>query len=74
MTDDEIDFSENPELTDEFFARAKLYHGSENGEPVSVTLQLDPVILSWYRSHGEGWERHVQAALRDYLRAHVADE
>lgn len=70
MTDDDIDFSDNPELTEEFFARATW----RNREPMSVTLSVDPVVLAWYQSHGDGWERHVQAALKEYLRTHVADE
>jgi uncharacterized protein (DUF4415 family) len=74
MTDDEIDFSDIPELTDEFFARATIREPSGGRQLVSVTVPVDPVVLSWYKAQGNDWERHVQAALREYLLAHVNDE
>lgn len=74
MTDAEIDFSDIPELTDEFFARATSREPSGGRQLVSVTVPVDPVVLSWYKDRGDDWERHVQAALREYLLAHADDE
>jgi uncharacterized protein (DUF4415 family) len=74
MTDDDIDFSDNPELTDEFFAKATVREPPGGRQLVNVTLPVDPVVLAWYTSCGDDWETVVQAALREYLLAHVGDD
>jgi uncharacterized protein (DUF4415 family) len=70
MTDDEIDTSDIPPVTEEMFRRGTW----RNVKTVRVTLDVDSGILSWYKGHGEGWERLMRAALRDYLLAHLEDE
>ncbi|WP_016865892.1 MULTISPECIES: BrnA antitoxin family protein [Fischerella] len=67
MTDDEIDTSDIPPLTDEFFSKAKLRM------PVSplatVTIRVDSETLAWFESKGEEAEQHMAAALRIYAEA-----
>jgi len=64
MTDDEIDTSDIPPLTEEFFARAVLR--MPDG-PRSVAVQLDPDLLDWYRAQGADGVRLLNEALRQYI-------
>jgi len=69
MTDDEIDTSDIPPLTEEFFKRAKVR--MPKGK-VAVTVQVDPDVLAWFKAQGEDYERRINAALRIYAEAHKA--
>ena len=70
MMDDEIDTSDIPPLTDEFFARAKLRM------PISkintVAVPIDPETLAWFRSKGKESDQHMAAALKIYADAQKA--
>jgi uncharacterized protein (DUF4415 family) len=70
MTDDEIDTSDIPPLTDEFFAKAKLRMPASKINTVAVSI--DPETLAWFRSKGEESERHMTAALKIYADAQKA--
>ena len=67
MTDDDIDTSDIPPLTDEFFAKAKLRLPSSSLAKVAV--RVDAETLSWFQSKGEEAEQHMAAALRIYADA-----
>jgi len=63
IKDEEIDFSDVPELSDEWFARAvrgKFYR------PVKeiVSIRLDKDILAFFRSQGEGYQTRINDTLR----------
>jgi uncharacterized protein (DUF4415 family) len=66
LTDDEIDTSEAPPLSEEFFRRATWRAPA----PVSITVRVDPDVLAWFRAQGEEGERRMSAALRIYAEAH----
>ena len=67
MTDDGIDTSDIPALTDEFFKRA---HVRMPRSGVIMTVQVDPDVLDWYKAQGDDYEQRVNAALRIYAEAH----
>ena len=67
QTDEDVDTSDSPPLTDDFFRRATW----RKPKPVSVTIQVDPDVLAWFRAQGHGGERRMAAALRIYAEAHV---
>ena len=67
MSDDEIDTSDIPPLTDEFFSKAKLRMPSSSS--VTVAIRVDSETLSWFQSKGEEAEQHMAAALRIYAEA-----
>jgi uncharacterized protein (DUF4415 family) len=71
------EYEDIPELTDEFFARADLYHGDKlirRGRPKSddpkqlVSLRLDAEVLRWFKSTGPGY----QARMGEVLKSHMA--
>jgi uncharacterized protein (DUF4415 family) len=67
MSDDEIDTSDIPPLTDEFFSKAKLRMPSSS--LATVAIRVDPETLLWFQSKGEEAEQHMAAALRIYAEA-----
>jgi len=67
MSDDEIDTSDIPPLTDKFFSKAKLRMPSSSLS--TVAIRIDPETLSWFQSKGEEAEQHMVAALRIYAEA-----
>ncbi len=83
LTDDEIDVSDSPPLSSEFFAKAKWLMPGESlsrlnvrekvdKTTVKVELDLDPQTLAWFQSQGQDYERRMLAALRLYAEAHQA--
>lgn len=69
MTDDMIDTSEIPLLTEEFFATAKWRMPKPK---VKVTVEVEPEVVEWFKAQGENYQRYLAAALRIYAQAHQA--
>lgn len=67
MTDEDIDTSDIPPLTDEFFERAKLRLPSS--ETATVSVRITPETLAWFQSKGEEADDHMAAALQIYAQA-----
>jgi uncharacterized protein (DUF4415 family) len=69
ITDNEIDTSEIPLLTEEFFSTAKWRMPKPK---VKVTVEVEPEVMEWFRAQGENTQRSLAAALRIYAQAHQA--
>jgi uncharacterized protein (DUF4415 family) len=67
MTDEEIDTSDIPPLTDTFFKRAQVRLPKRL---VTLTVQVDADVLDWFKAQGDDYEQRVNAALRIYAEAH----
>jgi uncharacterized protein (DUF4415 family) len=67
MTDEEIDTSDSPVLTEQFFARAKPWSPIKAESQIAVTV--DSATRAWFEGQGESAERHLAAALRIYAEA-----
>jgi uncharacterized protein (DUF4415 family) len=67
MTDDEIDTSDIPPLTDAFFNHA---HVRIPTRQVAVTVPIDSDVLAWFKAQGGDYEQRMKAALRIYAEAH----
>jgi uncharacterized protein (DUF4415 family) len=67
MTDDMIDTSDIPPLTEEFFASAK-WRMPKN--KVRVTVEIEPEVAQWFKAQGENYQDFLAAALRIYAQAH----
>ena len=63
MTDEEIDTSDIPPLSDEFFLKAKLRMPSSLA---TIVIRIDSETLAWFQSKGEEAEQHMAAALKIY--------
>ena len=69
MTDADIDFSDIPPLTDEFFKNAELR--LPDGRWL-IKLPVDSSVHAWFRSLGDDWAQRMNAALKIYMQAHSA--
>lgn len=67
LTDDEIDTSDIPPITEAQFKRAVL---RKPKELVAVTVHIDPEVLAWFKAYGEAYEQRINAALRIYAESH----
>lgn len=69
MGDDEIDTSDIPPLTKDFFKRAVVRLPDHR---IVITMHIDPDVLAWFQAQGDDYERRMHAALRIYADAHRA--
>ena len=67
MSDEDIDTSDIPPLSEEFFAKAQLRMPQA---PVKVSVQVDPETWAWFQAQGESAEQQMSVALRIYAEAH----
>lgn len=61
--DSEIDFSDIPELTEQFWknaVRGRFYRPTKT----STTVRIDSDVLAWLRSQGKGYQSRINAILR----------
>lgn len=71
LHDEDIDLSDNPELTPEMFARAVVRRGLEAPpRKRQLTLRIDEDVLEWFRAKGRGYQTQINALLRAYVAAH----
>ena len=66
MTDKEIDVSDIPPLSADFFKNATLRMPTSKK---AVSLRLDSDLLDWFREQGKGYQTKINAVLRVYMRA-----
>lgn len=68
MKDEDIDFSDIPEITPEKFARAVL---RRNFKPIppkrQLTLRVDSDVVDWYKKQGRGYQTRINSLLRAYM-------
>ncbi len=71
------EYEDIPELTDEWFEKADLYHGGKlirRGRPPSetrkeaVSIRLSPDVLRHFRGGGAGWQTRIDEVLRDWIK------
>ncbi len=75
MTDDEIDFSDIPRTTPEFWANGIVRKGLK---PVvrksQLTLRIDQDVIEFFKEEGRGYQTKINQLLRAYMEAHRASE
>ena len=67
LTEAEIDTSDIPPLTEEFFRKLQWWKPVEQ---LNVLVQVDPKTLAWFQAQGEDYEKKMAAALQIYADAH----
>ncbi|MEO5328104.1 MAG: BrnA antitoxin family protein [Magnetococcus sp. THC-1_WYH] len=72
MSDEEIDFSDSPEISPEAFAQGIVRQGLK---PISkkklLNMRVDGDVLDWFKSQGKGYQTKINAILKAYRDAHV---
>ena len=66
MKDEEIDYSDIPELDEAFFEKAVIVLPQPKA---SVSIRLDQEVLDWFKSQGKGYQTRINALLRAYMEA-----
>lgn len=61
IREEDIDYSDIPELDDDFFKKAK---------KSSVTVRLDSDMVEWFKSQGKGYQTRMNAVLRAFYEHH----
>ena len=69
MSDEDIDTSDIPPLSEDFFSKAQLQMPKS---PTKVSVLVDPDTLAWFQIQGESAEQQMSVALRIYAEAHKA--
>jgi len=69
--EEDIDYSDIPELTEAFWDEAKVVM-PESKRP--VFLRLDGDVLQWFKQQGRGYQTRINAILRAYMKAHKHGE
>ena len=67
MTDEEIDYSDIPEIDAAFFETARVVIPPGKKQ---ITIRLDNDILAWLKSQGRGYQTRINAILRAYYEVH----
>lgn len=71
LRDEDIDFSDSPEVTPEMFAKAVLRKGLKPAvRKNQVTLRIDEDVLTWFKKQGRGYQTRINALLKAYKEAH----
>jgi uncharacterized protein (DUF4415 family) len=70
---DGMDEDDRPATAEEL--RAGIAEARKRGRPVgttkeSTTIRIDQDVLAAFRASGPGWQSRMNAALRDWLKAH----
>jgi len=66
LKDEEIDYSDLPELDEAFFQKAVIVLPQPKA---SVSIRLDQEVLDWFKSQGKGYQTRINALLRAYMEA-----
>lgn len=63
MQDSDIDYSDIPELTDNFWENAVI----EQPQKISVTIRLDKDLVDFFKQSGPGYQTRINKILRHYI-------
>jgi len=64
LSDEEIDYSDIPELDDVFFEKATLVPAKK-----LVTIRLDADVIAWLKRNGRGYQTRANKILRTVMEA-----
>ena len=73
MTDENIDLSDAPELTDEMWEKGVWRKGEilENGQQ---TLKIDSDIIEYFKKQEGDYRENINRLLRSYVEAHQMEK
>jgi uncharacterized protein (DUF4415 family) len=64
----QIDMSDMPERDREWFSRARMVTPTERKQ--QMTIRMDGDVIEWLKAQGKGYQTHMNAVLREYVKAH----
>ena len=67
MPDEEIDFSDIPELPEGYWKGAKLFSEVFKPRKQLVSMRIDADLLAWLKKTGPGYQSRVNEVLRRHM-------
>lgn len=64
LQDEDIDYSDIPELNDDLFAKAAFVPAKQ-----TVTIRLDADVVTWLKEGGKGYQTRANKILRSVMEA-----
>ncbi|MBH8566511.1 BrnA antitoxin family protein [Nostoc sp. CENA67] len=64
MEDEDIDYSDIPPLTEEFFEKATLRIPAPQAQRL---VEIDSDVLNWFQAQGGGYKALINSVLRRYI-------
>ena len=64
MGDESIDYTDIPELDEDFFRKARVVVPPGKKQ---LTIRLDADVVSWLKDQGKGYQTRINAILRAYF-------
>ena len=73
MTDDEIDYSDIPPITDEMWAKGALRKGFKpNSDSSQEIMVIDSDFMEFFKSQSRNYQSKINELLREYMKAQQA--
>lgn len=70
LTDDEIDYTDIPPITDEMWAKGVLQKGLKSNAKSQENLPIDQDIIEYFKKHGANYQAQINQLLRNYMKSH----
>ncbi len=64
LSDEDIDYSDAPELGSDFWATAKVL---DPGTKRPITIRIDQDVIAWFKSRGGRYQVLMNKVLRSYM-------
>ncbi len=68
LRDEDIDYSDIPELDDNFWAKARVVM-PDRPDKTQITAKFDADIVAWFKAQGRGYQARMNTVLRSYYEA-----
>lgn len=68
IKDSDIDYSDIPELDEEFFKNARLVIPGEDLD-VSEPVEVKPEIVSWFKRHSKNYQARINSVLTSHIKS-----
>lgn len=68
LKDEDIDYSDIPELDDSFWSNARVVM-PERRNKTQITAKFDADMVAWFKAQGRGYQARMNAVLRSYYEA-----
>lgn len=67
MTDDEIDYTDSPEITEAMFKVMRKY---EPPKKITVNLRMDSEIVDFFKKHSKQYQTKINEVLLTFVRGY----
>lgn len=67
LDDSDIDYSDIPKVSAEWFAKARVIHPHERKQ--QLTVRFDTDVVDFFKAQGRGYQTRMNEVLRTYVEA-----